>query len=103
MRDYTTPTVGSIYPGFGPAITNQRFEIKPAILNIIRNNAQFSGMATEDAHLHLAEFSKICTTFRYAGIVEICEVEVVGETVWAAWADSVGGLGGLGELLCAAW
>ncbi|KAK8949196.1 hypothetical protein KSP39_PZI005990 [Platanthera zijinensis] len=68
MRDYTTPTVGSIYPGFGPAITNQQFEIKPAILNIIRNNAQFSGMATEDAHLHLADFSEICATFRYAGI-----------------------------------
>ncbi|KAK8947711.1 hypothetical protein KSP40_PGU017199 [Platanthera guangdongensis] len=58
MRDYTTPTVGSIYPGFGPAMTNQQFEIKPAILNIIRNNAQFSRMATEDAHLHLQNSPK---------------------------------------------
>ncbi|KAK8939175.1 hypothetical protein KSP39_PZI011699 [Platanthera zijinensis] len=43
MREYTTPTFGSVYPSFGLVITNNQFEIKLAILNIISNNSSSRG------------------------------------------------------------
>ncbi|KAK8948665.1 hypothetical protein KSP39_PZI005749 [Platanthera zijinensis] len=70
MRDFTTPTAGSVYPGFGPTIVNHHFEIKPAIHNMMHNNTRFSGLTSEDPQLHLAEFSEVCGTFLYAGIID---------------------------------
>ncbi|XP_024021733.1 uncharacterized protein LOC112091705 [Morus notabilis] len=40
------------------------------MFQMLQTVGQFSGIATEDAHLHLGQFMKVCDTFKLAGVTE---------------------------------
>ncbi|KAL0462104.1 UNVERIFIED_CONTAM: hypothetical protein Slati_0098000 [Sesamum latifolium] len=69
MMEYSFPTVdGSISSIVKPSVEANNFEIKPAIIQIIRSSVQFSGLPDEDSNKHLLNFLEICDTFRFNGV-----------------------------------
>ena len=48
-----------------PTINANNFKIKPALLQMIQSSVQFYGLANEDPNAHIANFLKICDTFKY--------------------------------------
>ncbi|KAJ4717050.1 DNA-directed DNA polymerase [Melia azedarach] len=69
LRDYAIPTVNGASTSIRrPAIQANNFEIKPAIIQMIQTSVQFNGLAHEDPNAHIANFLKICDTFRYNGV-----------------------------------
>ncbi|KAL0394587.1 UNVERIFIED_CONTAM: hypothetical protein Slati_4424900 [Sesamum latifolium] len=69
MMEYTFPTAdGSISSIAKPTIQGNNFEIKPAIIQIIRSSVQFSSLPDEDPNKHLANFIEICDTFKFNGV-----------------------------------
>ena len=46
------------------------FEIKSAIIQMIQNTVQFCGLSSEDPNAHLANFLKICDTFKHNGFTD---------------------------------
>ncbi|GKV49749.1 hypothetical protein SLEP1_g56483 [Rubroshorea leprosula] len=51
-----------------PAIQANNFEIKPAIIQMIQQTVQFSGLPNENPYLHIASFLEICDTFKANGV-----------------------------------
>ncbi|KAL0315339.1 UNVERIFIED_CONTAM: hypothetical protein Sradi_5412100 [Sesamum radiatum] len=69
MMEYSFPTAdGTISSIVKPAVEANNFEIKPAIIQIIRSSVQFSGLPDEDPNKHLVNFLEICDTFRFNGV-----------------------------------
>ncbi|KAL0456394.1 UNVERIFIED_CONTAM: hypothetical protein Slati_0978600 [Sesamum latifolium] len=69
MMEYSFPTAdGTISSIAKPAVEANNFEIKPAIIQIIRSNVQFFGFPDEDPNKHLINFHEICDTFRFNGV-----------------------------------
>ncbi|KAL0420900.1 UNVERIFIED_CONTAM: hypothetical protein Slati_3112900 [Sesamum latifolium] len=69
MMEYLFPTAdGTISNIAKPAVQANNFEIKPAIIQIIRSSVQFSSLPDEDPNKHLANFLEICDTFRFNGV-----------------------------------
>ncbi|KAL0293223.1 UNVERIFIED_CONTAM: hypothetical protein Sradi_6950100 [Sesamum radiatum] len=67
--EYSFPTAdGTISSIVKPAVEANNFEIKPAIIQIIRSSVQFSGLPDEDPNKHLVNFLEICDTFRFNGV-----------------------------------
>ncbi|CAH9140245.1 unnamed protein product [Cuscuta epithymum] len=50
-----------------PGITAPRYEIKPAVINMVLNN-QFGGSPTEDPVAHITKFLRMCQTFKIPGL-----------------------------------
>jgi len=46
-----------------PTVEGDKFEIKPALLNLVQRN-QFSGSPTENPNLHISTFLRLCVTHR---------------------------------------
>ncbi|KAL0320323.1 UNVERIFIED_CONTAM: hypothetical protein Sradi_5293800 [Sesamum radiatum] len=56
MMEYSFPTAdGTISSIVKPVVEANNFEIKPAIIQIIRSNVQFSGLPDEDPNKHLVQ------------------------------------------------
>lgn len=71
LRSYIMPTVqGIIQSIVPPPITTNNFEIRPAVISMIQNSLQFSGLPSEDPNQHLAKFLNICNTFKVNGASE---------------------------------
>ena len=51
-----------------PNIQANNFEIKPIILQMIQNSAQFSGLPSENPNAHINIFLKICDLFKQNGV-----------------------------------
>ncbi|WCJ43931.1 hypothetical protein M5689_024635 [Euphorbia peplus] len=65
LMDYSAPDLDGLMDGVHrPTINADHFEIKPALLQIIQNNVQFSGMPSENPTTHLSTFLEICDTFK---------------------------------------
>ncbi|KAL2248331.1 UNVERIFIED_CONTAM: hypothetical protein Sindi_2685400 [Sesamum indicum] len=66
MMEYSFPTgyktISSIAK---PTLQAYNFEIKPAIIQIIRSTLQFSDLRDEDPNKHLANFLDICNSFKF--------------------------------------
>ncbi|KAL7160431.1 hypothetical protein ABFS83_01G094900 [Erythranthe nasuta] len=68
MREYRTPAVNENYSGIRkPTIAANNFELKTGLINMVMAN-QFSGAATADPNLHLANFLEICDTIKVNGV-----------------------------------
>ncbi|KAL0319977.1 UNVERIFIED_CONTAM: hypothetical protein Sradi_5259200 [Sesamum radiatum] len=69
MMEYSFPTADGIISSIAkPPVQANNFEIKPAIIQIIRSSVQFSGLLDEDPNKHLANFLEICDTFKFNGV-----------------------------------
>ncbi|KAL0361300.1 UNVERIFIED_CONTAM: hypothetical protein Sradi_3814500 [Sesamum radiatum] len=69
MMEYSFPTAdGTISNNVKPAVEANNFEIKPAIIQIIRSSVQLSDLPDEDPNKHLVNFLEICDTFRFNGV-----------------------------------
>ncbi|KAL0451487.1 UNVERIFIED_CONTAM: hypothetical protein Slati_1126800 [Sesamum latifolium] len=72
MMEYSFPTADGMISSIAkPAVQANNFEIKPAIIQIIRSSVQFSGLLDEDPNKHLANFFEICDTFKFNGVSDV--------------------------------
>jgi hypothetical protein len=62
LREYFALTLDNIRSGPTVAIGGVAFELKPALINMVRAS-HFCGKAYEDANKHLQIFFEICSTF----------------------------------------
>ncbi|KAL5568444.1 hypothetical protein UlMin_025019 [Ulmus minor] len=51
-----------------PEIDALHFELKPVMFQMLQTAGQFSGLATEDPHLHLRLFMEVADTFKINGV-----------------------------------
>ncbi|CAM8902378.1 unnamed protein product [Rhodiola kirilowii] len=62
LKDYSTPSLtGFQSPIAPPGVNAPQFELKPALINMMSNNA-FSGIGNPNAHL--TSFLVLCETFK---------------------------------------
>nr|CAN69639.1 hypothetical protein VITISV_040272 [Vitis vinifera] len=69
LKDYSIPNVG-VLSIQRPPIQANNFEIKLAIIQMIRSSVQFGGLANDDPNLHIANFLEICDTFKHNGVID---------------------------------
>ena len=53
-----------------PDIEATQFELKPVMFQMLQTMGKFSGMPTEDPHLHLRLFMEVSDSFKIAGVTE---------------------------------
>ena len=71
LRYYAMPSVNEATSSIRrPAIQANNFEIKPAIIQMIQQTIQFGGLSQEDPNVHIANFLKICDTFKHNGVTD---------------------------------
>lgn len=71
LMDYSQPKIDDIQSSIiRPAITAATFEIKSSTIQMVQNQVQFGGAATEDPNLHIRNFIEICDTFRFNNVSE---------------------------------
>ncbi|CAM8903112.1 unnamed protein product [Rhodiola kirilowii] len=62
LKDYSTPSLTGFQSPIAPSGVNApQFELKPALINMVRNNA-FTGI--ENPNVHLTSFLELCETFK---------------------------------------
>src|SRR4051812_49002171 len=67
--DYMKPTT----EGYGSAVvrsplTVNTFELKASTIGLIKDNAQFGGLPSEDSNQHLSNFLELCDTVKISGV-----------------------------------
>ncbi|CAM8992664.1 unnamed protein product [Rhodiola kirilowii] len=66
LKDYSTPSLtGFQSPIAPPGVNAPQFELKPALINMVGNNA-FTGIGNPNAHL--ASFLELCATFKFNNV-----------------------------------
>ena len=71
IRQYVVPLFTTLNPGIRrPDIEATQFELKPVMFQMLQLVGQFSGMPTEDPHLHLRLFMKVSNLFKIASVTE---------------------------------
>ncbi|GKV31349.1 hypothetical protein SLEP1_g40045 [Rubroshorea leprosula] len=69
LGSYATPSLEGIASSIRRlAIQANNFEIKPAIIQMIQQIVQFSGLPNENPYLHIASFLEIYDTFKANGV-----------------------------------
>ena len=70
LGDFAMPDISGSFGGImAPAITNNNFEIKPSIIQMVQNN-QFGGLQGEDPYAHILTFLNVCATFKINGVTD---------------------------------
>jgi len=65
------PVFNDLNPGIRrPKIEAQQFDLKPVMFQMLQTVGQFSGMPTEDPHLHLRLFMEVSDSFKLVGVPE---------------------------------
>jgi hypothetical protein len=68
LRDFIIPKATNIRPSVvAPAIAANNFELKANLITMAQQN-QFSGLPSDDPHLHLTVFLEICDTYKSNGV-----------------------------------
>ncbi|CAM8999286.1 unnamed protein product [Rhodiola kirilowii] len=68
LGDYNVPRVSGFQSAIAPpGITNNTWEIKTGLIQMVQNN-QFSGRMNEDPHQHLKRFVLMCNTVKTNGV-----------------------------------
>ncbi|KAJ4705116.1 Retrotransposon gag protein [Melia azedarach] len=71
IREYAVPIFNEPNPGIvRPEIQAPQFELKPVMFQMLQTVGQFSGMPTEDPHLHLRLFIEVSDSFKLPGVTE---------------------------------
>ena len=71
IREYAAPMFNELNPGIvRPEIQAPQFELKPVMFQMLQTVGQFSGMPTEDPHLHLRSFLEVSDSFKIQGVSE---------------------------------
>ena len=71
IRQYALPLFNELNPGIiRPEIQAAQFELKPVMFQMLQTVGQFSGMPTEDPHLHLRLFIEVSDSFKLPGVTE---------------------------------
>ena len=71
LRQYVVPVFNDLNPGIRrPKIEARQFKLKPVMFQMLQTVGQFSGMPTEDPHLHLRLFMEVSDSFKLAGVPE---------------------------------
>ncbi|XP_062086155.1 uncharacterized protein LOC133792262 [Humulus lupulus] len=71
IREYAAPMFNELNPGIvRPEIQAPQFELKPVMFQMLQTVGQFSGMPTEDPHLHLRSFLEVSDSFKLQGVSE---------------------------------
>ncbi|XP_062114415.1 uncharacterized protein LOC133825500 [Humulus lupulus] len=71
IREYAAPMFNELNPGIvRPEIQAPQFELKPVMFQMLQTVGQFSGMPTEDPHLHLRSFLEVSDFFKLQGVSE---------------------------------
>ncbi|XP_063946069.1 uncharacterized protein LOC108212402 [Daucus carota subsp. sativus] len=71
IRQYAAPCFEELNSGIiRPDIQATQFELKPVMFQMLQTIGQFSGMPTEDPHLHLRVFMEISDSFKFQGVPE---------------------------------
>ncbi|CAM8963323.1 unnamed protein product [Rhodiola kirilowii] len=66
LKDYSTPSLtGFQSPIAPPGVNAPQFELKPALINMVGNNA-FTGIGNPNAHL--TSFLELCATFKFNNV-----------------------------------
>ncbi|CAM8940720.1 unnamed protein product [Rhodiola kirilowii] len=66
LKDYSTPSLtGFQSPIAPPGVNAPQFELKPALINMVGNNA-FTGIGNRNAHL--TSFLELCATFKFNNV-----------------------------------
>ena len=70
LGDFAMPDISGSFGGIvAPTISNNNFEIKPSIIQMVQNN-QFGGLQGEDPYAHILTFLNVCATFKINGITD---------------------------------
>ena len=70
LGDFAMPDISVSFGGIvALAITNNNFEIKPSIIQMVQNN-QFRGLQGEDPYAHILTFLNVCATFNINGVTD---------------------------------
>ena len=70
LDNFTMPDISGSFGGIvASAITNNNFEIKPSIIQMVQNN-QFEGLQREDPYAHILTFLNVCATFKINGVTD---------------------------------
>ena len=71
IRQYAVPLFSELNPGIRrPDIEATQFELKRVMFQMLQTVDQFSGMPTEDPHLHLRLFMEVSDSFKIASVTE---------------------------------
>ncbi|XP_031262802.1 uncharacterized protein LOC116120972 [Pistacia vera] len=71
LREFSVPTVDGSFPSITrQSVQANNFEIKPTIIQMIQQSVQFGGNPNEDPNSHIANFFKICNTFKANGVLD---------------------------------
>ncbi|KAM6559604.1 uncharacterized protein LOC115712327 [Cannabis sativa] len=71
IRQYAAPLFNELNPGIvRPEIQAPQFELKPVMFQMLQTVRQFSGIPTEDPHLHLCLFMEVSDSFKLPGVTE---------------------------------
>ena len=71
IREYAVPVLHGLNSGIvRPEIQAPQFELKPVMFQMLQTVGQFSGMSTEDPHLHLRLFMEVSDSFKLPGVSE---------------------------------
>ncbi|XP_062085645.1 uncharacterized protein LOC133791745 [Humulus lupulus] len=71
IRQYALPLFNELNPGIvRPKIQAAQFELKPVMFQMLQTVGQFSGMPTEDPHLHLRLFIEVSDSFKLPGVTK---------------------------------
>ena len=67
LRQYIVPVFHDLNSGISrPEIEAQQFELKTIMFQMLQTVGQFSGMPTEDPHLHLRLFMEVNDSYKLA-------------------------------------
>ncbi|KAA3473374.1 transcription factor MYB34 [Gossypium australe] len=69
IRQYVVPFFNELNMGIRrPKIEASQFELKPVMFQMLQTMGQFSGMPTEDPHIHLRLFMEVSDSFKITGV-----------------------------------
>ena len=69
--DYSRPDLQGITSSVvRPRVQANNFEIKPSMIKMVQDNAQFEGLQDEDPTTHVRLFLELCDTFKFNGVRE---------------------------------
>ena len=69
--DFARPNLTEITSSIvRPRVEANNFELKPSVIRMVQQNAQFDGLEDQDPSTHIQLFLELCDTFKFNGVSE---------------------------------